>query len=42
MEHADVQGAQARHAAAVTGVFDKIETRQDLTGRDRMLVARRR
>lgn len=42
MEHADVQGAQAREAAAATGKFDQIETRQDLTGRDRMLVARRR
>lgn len=42
MEHADVQGAQARDAAAATGDFDQIETRQDLTGRDRMLVARRR
>ena len=42
MEHADVQGAQTRDAAAATGDFDQIETRQDLTGRDRMLVARRR
>ena len=42
MEHADVQGAQACDAAAATGAFDQIETRQDLTGRDRMLVARRR
>ncbi len=42
MEHADVQGAQARDAATATGDFDQIETRQDLTGRDRMLVARRR
>ncbi len=41
MEHADVQGEQARDAAAATGAFDQIETRQDLTGRDRMLVARR-
>jgi len=42
MEHADVQGAQARDAAAATGDFGQIETRQDLTDRDRMLVARRR
>lgn len=42
MEHADVQGAQTRDAAAASGDFDQIETRQDLTGRDRMLVARRR
>lgn len=42
MEHADVQGAQSRDAAHATGAFDQIETRQDLTGRDRMLVARRR
>jgi release factor glutamine methyltransferase len=42
MEHADVQGEQARNAAAASGLFERIETRQDLTGRDRMLVARRR
>jgi len=42
MEHADVQGEQAREAAAASGTFERIETRQDLTGRDRMLVARRR
>lgn len=42
MEHADVQGADARALAAATGAFTAIETRQDLTGRDRMLVARRR
>jgi release factor glutamine methyltransferase len=42
MEHAEVQGAQARDAAVAAGGFDHIETRQDLTGRDRMLVARRR
>jgi release factor glutamine methyltransferase len=42
MEHAEVQGEQARDAAANSGQFDQIETRQDLTGRDRMLVARRR
>lgn len=42
MEHADVQGVQVREAASSSGDFEKIETRQDLTGRDRMLVARRR
>jgi len=42
MEHAEVQGAQARNEALATGDFDHIETRQDLNGRDRMLVARRR
>lgn len=41
MEHADVQGAQTRGLAAATGAFTAIETRADLTGRDRMLVARR-
>ena len=41
MEHADVQGAQTREIADRTGAFESIETRQDLTGRDRMLVARR-
>ncbi len=41
MEHADVQGEQARAAAEATGAFVAIETRADLTGRDRMLVARR-
>ncbi|NTV39992.1 MAG: peptide chain release factor N(5)-glutamine methyltransferase [Demequinaceae bacterium] len=41
MEHADVQGAQARDLALATGAFESIETRADLTGRDRMLVARR-
>jgi len=41
MEHADVQGAQTRELALRTGAFDSIETRADLTGRDRMLVARR-
>lgn len=41
MEHADVQGDQTRALAAATGAFESIETRADLTGRDRMLVARR-
>jgi release factor glutamine methyltransferase len=42
MEHAEVQDAAAREAAHATGAFDRIETRSDLTGRPRMLVARRR
>ncbi|WP_255701590.1 peptide chain release factor N(5)-glutamine methyltransferase [Cellulomonas palmilytica] len=41
MEHAEVQDAQARAAAAETGAFVEIATRPDLTGRPRMLVARR-
>ncbi|WP_422114907.1 N5-glutamine methyltransferase family protein [Brachybacterium sp. UNK5269] len=41
MEHADVQGAAARAAAADSGGFDLIRTAPDLTGRDRFLVARR-
>ncbi len=41
MEHADVQGAATRQLALRTGAFESIETRADLTGRDRMLVARR-
>jgi len=42
MEHADVQGESARALARLAGAFTSIETRSDLTGRDRMLVARRR
>jgi release factor glutamine methyltransferase len=42
MEHAEVQGEAARADAAATGAFEAIETRPDLTGRPRMLVARRR
>lgn len=42
MEHADVQGAATREIALLTGAFESIETRADLTGRERMLVARRR
>lgn len=41
MEHAEVQDAAAREAARATGVFEAIESRPDLTGRPRMLVARR-
>ena len=41
MEHAEVQDAAARAAALATGAFEQIESRDDLTGRPRMLVARR-
>jgi release factor glutamine methyltransferase len=42
MEHAEVQDAAARAAAQATGLFEAVESRPDLTGRPRMLVARRR
>ena len=41
MEHAEVQAAAVRAAVAATGGFTAVETRRDLTGRDRMVVARR-
>ena len=41
MEHAEVQDEQARDAAHDTGAFVEITTMPDLTGRPRMLVARR-
>lgn len=41
MEHADVQGGAARGLAAASGAFDEARTLPDLTGRDRMLTARR-
>ncbi|MGN8246671.1 peptide chain release factor N(5)-glutamine methyltransferase [Cellulomonas soli] len=41
MEHAEVQAESARAAAAATGAFTAIGTAPDLTGRARMLVARR-
>jgi release factor glutamine methyltransferase len=41
MEHAEVQGATARAAAAATGAFVDVRTVPDLTGRPRTLVARR-
>lgn len=41
MEHAEVQDAAARDAARATGAFVDVESRADLTGRPRMLVARR-
>ena len=40
MEHAEVQDAAARDAALAMGVFEQVESRADLTGRPRMLVAR--
>lgn len=41
MEHAETQAAAAREAAASTGLLVEIRTDDDLTGRPRMLVARR-
>lgn len=41
MEHAEVQAAPARAMVAEAGWFADVVTRQDLTGRDRMVVARR-
>lgn len=41
MEHADTQGAALREYVASSQWWDEVETRQDLTGRDRMVVARR-
>ena len=41
MEHAETQGEAARCAAADHGGFENVRTAQDLTGRDRFLVARR-
>ncbi len=41
MEHAEVQDAAARRDARATGAFEQIESSDDLTGRPRMLVARR-
>ncbi|WP_169164816.1 peptide chain release factor N(5)-glutamine methyltransferase [Cellulomonas taurus] len=41
MEHAEVQDAQARAAAIECGGFEDVRTVADLTGRPRMLVARR-
>jgi len=39
MEHAEVQAAAARAAVEATGAFVGVRTAQDLTGRDRMVVA---
>ncbi|KGM13780.1 peptide chain release factor N(5)-glutamine methyltransferase [Cellulomonas bogoriensis] len=41
MEHAEVQATAVRELVAARGVFDDVETRDDLTGRPRMVVARR-
>lgn len=41
MEHAEVQARTARDAVAATGRFTDVHTRDDLTGRPRMVVARR-
>ncbi|MCB7138065.1 peptide chain release factor N(5)-glutamine methyltransferase [Cellulosimicrobium marinum] len=41
MEHAEVQAAAARAMVAAAGEFTDVRTGQDLTGRDRMVVARR-
>ena len=41
MEHADVQGAATRELATAHGGFTAVRTAQDLTGRDRFLLARR-
>ncbi len=41
MEHAEVQAGAARAMVAATGAFVDVRTVADLTGRDRMVVARR-
>lgn len=41
MEHAEVQDGAARAAAEASGAFEAVRTAPDLTGRPRMLVARR-
>ncbi len=41
MEHAEVQAAAVRAMVGATGLFEDVGTRADLTGRDRMVVARR-
>jgi release factor glutamine methyltransferase len=41
MEHADVQGPAVRAVVSVTGAFGPPTTAPDLTGRDRMVLARR-
>lgn len=41
VEHADVQGDAAREAVLATGAFAEVTTLADLTGRDRMVLARR-
>lgn len=41
MEHAEVQAAAVREIVIATGRFTEVSTRADLTGRDRMVLARR-
>ncbi len=41
MEHAEVQADAVRAAVRATGAFTAVRTLADLTGRDRMVVARR-
>lgn len=41
MEHAEVQARAVRDLVAATGAFTGVRTGTDLTGRDRMVVARR-
>ena len=41
MEHAEVQGPAAIDMVTATGLFDRVETRVDLTNRPRMVVAYR-
>ena len=41
MEHAEVQAADVRAAARAADAFVEVRTLTDLTGRDRMVVARR-
>ncbi len=41
MEHAEVQARAVRDLVAATGAFTGVRTATDLTGRDRMVVARR-
>lgn len=41
MEHADVQGEAVRSLVSACGGFTMVETRRDLTGRDRYVVATR-
>lgn len=41
MEHAEVQASAVRAGAEATGAFTAVRTQPDLTGRERMVVARR-
>ncbi|UFU07646.1 peptide chain release factor N(5)-glutamine methyltransferase [Ruania halotolerans] len=42
MEHAEVQAQALRELAEGTGTLEQVRTGQDLAGRDRMLIARKR